>query len=200
VRAAAARTGQLLNVSELARDVGISSPTAREWLSVLQASNQVLLLEPYHRSLGKRLVKSPKLYFTDSGLAAFLMGFGSADDLWHSPQAGALWETYVVGQWLRWRDWSSPSTSLWFWQDQGGNEVDLLLDVGRGLVAIEIKLSERPSRRDLRGIDKVRQLYGDDAVLSAYVACTTEAPYEIGDGVVAQPGFEVWECESAVGK
>ncbi len=99
----AVRCGQTLNISELGRDVGLSQATARQWVSVLQASNQILLLEPYYRFFGKRLAKSPKLYFTDTGLAAFLMGVQSADSLWSSPYAGALWETHVVTHWLRWR-------------------------------------------------------------------------------------------------
>jgi predicted AAA+ superfamily ATPase len=195
LRAAAARTGQLLNMSELGRDVGISASTARQWLSVLQASNQIVLLEPYHRSLGKRLVKSPKLYFTDSGLAAFLMGFPTAGTLWQSQQAGALWETYVIGQWLRWRDWNSPSTGLWFWRDQSGNEVDLLLEVGRGLIAIEIKIAERPTARDLHGIAALRKLYGDKTILAAYVACTTQEPFVLGEAAEARNGLAVWPLE-----
>jgi hypothetical protein len=88
LRACAIRCGQALSLSELGRDVGVSTPTAKQWLSVLQASNQVFLLEPYHRSLGKRISKTPKLYFTDSGLAAFLMGFASKEALWASREAG----------------------------------------------------------------------------------------------------------------
>ncbi len=93
LRATAARTGQMLNMADLGRDVGIAPSTVRQWLSVLQASGLVILLEPYHRSLGKRLVKSPKLFWTDTGLAAFLLGFASAEALWQNPAAaGALFE------------------------------------------------------------------------------------------------------------
>jgi predicted AAA+ superfamily ATPase len=125
LRACAARCAQTLNMSDLGRDVGISATTAREWIGALQASNQILLLEPYHRSLGKRLVKSPKLYFTDTGLTAFLMGL--TDDA-PPPEhvGGALWENHVVGQWLRWRHWQHPGLTLWYWRDSGGHEVDLL--------------------------------------------------------------------------
>jgi len=104
IRACAVRCGQILNLSELGRDVGVSTPTSKQWLSVLQASNQIFLLEPYFRSLGKRIFKSPKLYFTDTGLAAYLMGFSSADAFWSSREAGALWKNHVINQWLRWRD------------------------------------------------------------------------------------------------
>lgn len=193
LRACAARCGQILNLSDLGRDVGISPTTARQWLSVLQASNLVLLLEPYHRSLGKRLVKSPKLYLTDTGLAAYLMGFQSPEGLAASPQAGALFETHVVGQWLRHRDWERPALGLYFWRDQAGHEVDLLIDRDQRLVAVECKLTERPAPRDASGIDRLRAFYGAETVAAAYVACTTEQPHEIAPGVIARPGWTVWD-------
>jgi hypothetical protein len=196
LRACAARCGQALNLSELGRDVGVSTPTAKQWLSVLQASNQVFLLEPYHRSLGKRISKTPKLYFTDSGLAAYLMGFASAEALWASREAGALWENHVVGQWLRWRDWHAPSLGLWYWRDQGGNEVDLLLERDRKLVAVECKLKEKPEEKDLRGIRKTIQFYGSDQVAKAYLACPGDSYYDIAPGVTVVSGWEVWALET----
>jgi predicted AAA+ superfamily ATPase len=176
-------------MAELARDVGLAHSTAREWLGVLVASNQVFLLEPYHRSLGKRLVKSPKLYFTDTGLAAFLLGFPSARSLWASFTAGAFWENHVVGQWLRWRDQVQPSAGLWFWHDAAGAEVDLLVELGDHLVAIECKRTERPVADDARGIRKLRAFYGAAMVPRAYVACTSPVPFTLEDGVEARSGW-----------
>ncbi len=195
LRACAARCGQALNLSDLGRDVGISSPTAKQWLSVLQASNQVLLLEPYHRSLGKRLSKTPKLYFTDTGLAAYLMGYASAEALWNSREAGALWENYVINQWGRRRDWHEPSLMLWYWRDQGGNEVDLLLERNRKLVAVECKLKELPERRDAAGIERLRKFYGTSEVPQAYVACPSQVSFDIVPGVGAVCGWETWPLE-----
>lgn len=195
LRACAARCGQMLNLSELGRDVGISTPTAKQWLSVLQASNQVVLLEPYHRSLGKRLAKTPKLYFTDTGLAAYLMGFSSADALWSSREAGALWESYVVGQWMRWRDWHDPALMLWYWRDQGGNEVDLLLERNRRLFAVECKVKELPARRDLRGIERLKKFYGREEVARAFVACPAEVSFDIEPAVTAVSGWKVWPLQ-----
>lgn len=192
IRACAARCGQTLNLSEIGRDVGISTTTSKQWLSVLQASNQVFLLEPYYRSLGKRLVKSPKLYLTDTGLAAYLMGFGSPDSLWASMQAGALWENHVINQWLRWRDWHAPSVGLWYWRDQVGNEVDLLLERDQKLIAIECKLSERPEGKDLKGIRALRKFYGDQMVDQAYVACTIESQFNIEANIKAVSGWKTW--------
>lgn len=195
LRACAARTAQTLNMAELGRDVGVSATTAREWVSVLQASGQIVLLEPYYRSLGKRLAKSPKLYFADTGLAAFLMGFGSADTLWSSAAAGALFENHVVGQWVRWRDWSEPGASLWYWRNQAGQEVDLLIERNARLHAIEVKLSLTPEPRAARGIERLRAFYGEEAVAGAYLACTTEVPFEAAPGVTAMPGWTSWDLD-----
>jgi predicted AAA+ superfamily ATPase len=197
--ACAARCGQALNLSELGRDVGVSTPTAKQWLSVLQASNQVFLLEPYHRSLGKRISKTPKLYFTDGGLAAYLVGFASADALWSSREAGAFWENHVVCQWLRWRDWHEPSLGLWYWRDQGGNEVDLILERDRKLVAVECKLKEKPQEKDIQGIRKLKKFYGQDEVAKAYVAIPTDLSFDVEPGITAVSGWEVWPLEYRLG-
>lgn len=190
LRACAARCAQTLNMSDLGRDVGISATTAREWIGALQASNQIMLLEPYHRSLGKRLVKSPKLYFTDTGLAAFLMGL--ADDV-PPPEhvAGALWENHVVAQWLRWKHWLHPEAMLWYWRDAGGNEVDVLVEWRQKLFAIECKYKECPDRHDLRGIRRLREFYGDPAI-PGYIACTSPHPFEIEASATAVSGWTTW--------
>jgi len=193
LRACAARCAQTLNMSELGRDVGISATTARQWISVLQASNQIILLEPYYKSLGKRLAKSPKLYFNDSGLAAFLMGFQSAHALWDSRSAGALWENHVVSQWQKWRDWHHPAASLWYWRDQGGNEVDLLIESDNRLTAIECKLSERPGAQDIRGLLRLAGFYGAEAISHSYIACTTRQPFDLTPDVTATSGWTTWE-------
>lgn len=196
LRACAARTAQTLNMAELGRDVGISATTAREWVSVLQASGQIVLLEPYYRSLGKRLAKSPKLYFTDTGLAAFLMGFGSADALWGSTGAGPLFENHVIGQWVRWRDWSEPGASLWYWRNQAGHEVDLVIERNARLTAIEVKLSQTPGPHDSRAIARLRAFYGAETVGRAYIACTTEVPFDVASEVTAVPGWTVWDLDA----
>ncbi len=196
LRACAARTAQTLNMAKIGRDVGISSTTARQWISVLQASNQIILLEPYYKSLGKRLAKSPKLYFTDTGLAAFLMGFQSAETLWGSPSVGALWENFVITQWQKWRDWHRPSASLWYWRDQSGNEVDLLIETDNKLTAIECKVSERPNSHDLRGLIRLEEFYGSEAIAHAFIACTTRQPFDLSPKVTACSGWSTWDISS----
>ena len=196
LRACAARCAQTLNMSEIGRDVGISATTARQWISVLQASNQIILLEPYYKSLGKRLVKSPKLYFTDTGLAAFLMGFQSADSLWNSTSVGALWENHVISQWQKWRDWHKPAASLWYWRDQGGNEVDLLIESDNRLTAIECKLAERPGGHDLRGLSRLEDFYGADVITHSFLACTTKQPFDLAPKITAVSGWTTWKLPS----
>lgn len=193
IRACAARCAQTLNMSDLGRDVGISATTARAWIGALQASNQIILLEPYHRSLGKRLVKAPKLYFTDTGLAAFLMGL--TDEV-PPPEhvAGALWENHVIGQWLRWQHWEHPEAMLWYWRDSGGHEVDLLVEWQQQLFGIECKYKERPDNHDLRGLQRLREFYGNPDI-DGFVACTTAQPFNISAGMTAMSGWMPWALE-----
>lgn len=195
LRACAIRNGQLLNMSEMGRDVGISPSAARQWLGVLHASGQVALLEPYHRNLGKRLVKTPKLYFTDTGLASWLCGFQSAQALAGSAQAGAFWENHVICQWLRWRDWHLPSTGLWFWRDRVNNEVDLVIERDAKLHPVECKRTERPNLSDLKGIRAFKEFYGESATGSAWIACQTNSTFDVAAGVTAISGWKTWSLE-----
>ncbi len=139
IRLCAGRTGQLLNLSSLANDSGITHNTAKAWISILEASYILFLLPPHHRNFNKRLVKTPKLYFYDTGLAAWLLGVQSADQLAIHPQRGALFETWVVGELLKGRYNRSLPSNLFFWRDNTGNEVDVLVDQGLSLLPIEIK-------------------------------------------------------------
>jgi predicted AAA+ superfamily ATPase len=139
VKMCAARSGQLLNLSSLAADCGITHVTAREWLSVLEASYLVVLLRPYHRNYGKRLVKTPKLYFLDPGLAAWLLGIRDAESLMAHAQRGALFETLVISEILKHEFNAGRTGELYFWRDHAGHEVDLLMPTGNRLQPIEIK-------------------------------------------------------------
>ena len=139
VRMCAARTGQLLNLTALGADCGISAVTARQWLTVLEASYLVVLLRPYHRNFGKRLVKTPKLYFLDSGLAAWLLGIRESGMLQTHIARGPLFETWVVGELIK-RLWNQGRPAdLFFWRDNLGHEVDIVYETASGLQAVEIK-------------------------------------------------------------
>lgn len=139
LRLCAARTGQLLNLSSLANDCGIAQSTATAWLSILEASYIVFRLTPHFANFGKRLVKTPKLYFHDTGLAAFLMGIQTPEQLSTHSARGALFETMVISEYLRAQLNRGEDSSLYFWRDSSGNEVDLLLDKAGELYPVEIK-------------------------------------------------------------
>jgi predicted AAA+ superfamily ATPase len=177
LRAVALRTGQLLNYADLARDVGIAPNSAKAWISVLVASGQVTLLEPYHRSLGKRLIKSPKVYMTDTGLACHLVGIGDRASLLASPLAGALWETFVIGEIMRHLRVRRTSSPIWYWRTAHGDEVDLLIEHGARFTAVECKLAETPGPDALRGVHALEEVHGKAAIERALVVCRTTAPY-----------------------
>jgi predicted AAA+ superfamily ATPase len=139
VRLCAARSGSLLNLVTLANDAGITHPTARQWLSILESSELVYLLQPYHRNFGKRLVKTPKLYFTDSGLAAWLLGVRDPDLLWLHPMRGALFETWVMAEFRKYRLNLGLPCDMHFWRDNNGLEADLVFETPQGLQCVEIK-------------------------------------------------------------
>ncbi len=193
LRACALRTGQLLSYSQLARDVGIAPNTAKQWISVLAASDQILLLEPYHRNLGKRLIKAPKLYLCDTGLAAFLMGFEDQAPLIGHPAVGALWETYVVMEVLKHFRAAGRNVPVWFWRTAYGDEVDLLVERGGRFIALEAKYCERPDKRDLKGFSALTRMYGEQALIRGYVVCRTPHAYPLTPKIDAIPGEEISE-------
>lgn len=139
IKMCAARTGQLLNLSTLANDCGISHNTAKAWLSVLEASYIAYTLSPHFINFNKRLVKSPKLYFYDTGLACILLDIQNTDQLITHPMRGAIFETWVVTECLKSRFNKGLRSNLYFWRDSQGHEVDILFDEGQSLIPIEIK-------------------------------------------------------------
>ncbi len=165
VRMCAARSGQLLNLAALGADCGISAVTAREWLSVLEASYLVTRLPPYFRNFGKRLVKSPKLYFLDVGLMAWLLGIRDEASLATHAARGALFETWVVAETIKWRFNAGQPADLFFWRDSTGHEIDLLFETPAGLQAVEIKSGATFAADWLDGLVKWRKFAGDTPTL-----------------------------------
>jgi hypothetical protein len=164
LRLCAGRSGQLLNLSTLAGEAGISHSTARAWLSVLESSDLVFLLPPYHRNFGKRLVKTPKLYFLDSGLACWLLGVRSPEVLALHPSRGALFETWVVGEFVKGRFNLGLPTDLYFWRDNNGLEADLIFEVGARLQPVEIKSGQTVTRDYLRAGQASARFAGGEAL------------------------------------
>lgn len=164
VKMCAARSGQLLNLTSLGTDCGLSANTAGEWLSVLEASYLVTRLQPHHQNFGKRLVKSPKLYFLDVGLMAWLLGIRDANTLDTHAARGALFETFVVSELIKQRFNQGQASDLYFWRDSAGHEVDVLLDTPAGLQAIEIKSGSTFASDWTKSLKKWQTLAGSDAL------------------------------------
>jgi predicted AAA+ superfamily ATPase len=150
LRAAAARTGQLLNLSELARDADISVGTAKSWLSILQASGVAYLLEPYHTNVTKRLVKTPKLYFLDTGLCAYLTEWSSPETLAAGAMAGAILETWVMVELLKGYWHNGRQAPFYYYRDKDRTEIDLLIFQNGTAYPLEIKKTASPGRDDAR--------------------------------------------------
>lgn len=189
VRACALRSGQLLNKAELARDVGISAPTANEWLGVLVASNQVVLLEPWFNNRTKSMVRSPKLYWSDAGFLTWLLGIRDEAELLRSPLAGAIWETFVCSELRRRQLALEGGTSLHFWRDRG-TEVDFVIHRGGRFELMEAKLTADPTRRDAQQLEAVAKELG--AKVSAQrLLCRAPKPVHLGPVVALGPN-EAW--------
>jgi predicted AAA+ superfamily ATPase len=158
LRMCAARVGQLLNLSSLAADCGVTHNTARSWLSILEASYIVFLLQPHFRNFGKRLVRSPKLYFHDPGLAAWLLSVQDPAHLSIHPQRGGLFESLIVGELLKARFNKALPSNLFFWRNSKGEEVDLIVDKGEDLIPVEIKSGRTLNADYFRGLERWRGL------------------------------------------
>jgi predicted AAA+ superfamily ATPase len=157
LRLCASRTGQLLNLSSLAADCGISQPTARSWLSVLEATYIVFRLPPFFANLGKRLIKTPKLYFYDSGLAANLLNIDNPRQLETHPLRGPLFETWVVGEIAKAHLHRGRRPRLSFYRDRDRLEIDLVLERGSDLVLVEIKSAQTPSSKQFAAFEGFAQ-------------------------------------------
>lgn len=165
VRMCAARSGQLLNLAALGADCGISAVTAREWLSVLEASYLVTRLPPYFQNFGKRLVKSPKLYFLDVGLMAWLLGIRNEVSMATHAARGALFETWVVSELIKQRFNAGQPADLYFWRDSAGHEIDIVFETPTGLQAVEIKSGSTFAGDWVDGLRKWQQFSGDTPTL-----------------------------------
>ncbi|MCI0588297.1 MAG: DUF4143 domain-containing protein, partial [Planctomycetes bacterium] len=152
MRLAALRIGAVLNQADLARDADLSHPTCHRYLNLLETSFQVVRVPAFARSRTKRLVKSPKLYWGDTGLAAHLAGLATPGQLESSPLAGPFFENLVLAQLLAWRETVIPWPEIGFWRTVPGQEVDFVIERGSRLLPIEVKLGSRANLSDARGL------------------------------------------------
>jgi predicted AAA+ superfamily ATPase len=172
LRAVACRTGRLLNKAELAREIGVAGSTAAIWLDTLADAGIVTFLSPWRPPQGRPLVKSPKLYFLDTGLCSHLLGIRTAADLRESPHTRALWETYVHAELRRLAAVTSPQAELAFWRDRT-KEADFLVPTARGLVLVDADWTELPPTAAVSRLLRIRSAIGADVVAAMAIACRT---------------------------
>ena len=156
--ACAARTGQLLNMADLSRDAGVSPATGKRWLSVLEASGLIFRLSPYFKNVTKRMIKAPKLYFLDTGLAAYLAGWDSPQALERGAVSGAFFETWVMAELLK--NWlgNGPQAPFFYYRDKDQVEIDLLIIRNGTIYPLDIKKKSAPDQRDIRHFGALKKL------------------------------------------
>ena len=178
----AIRTGQLLNYSEISKEVGVAVNTIKAWVSALETSGVIILLPPYYNNLGKRLIKAPKLYFCDNGLVASLLNIDSLEALDNSIHLGGLWENFVFSEFLK--EGYIAGKNIFFFRESNGSEVDFILEKESANFLIESKHTERPKAEKLH-INRIARLF--DSKVESLVACNVEE-----SGVVALKDFSVY--------
>jgi len=183
IQLCAGRIGQLLNISSLATDAGISVPTARSWLSLLEASYIIFLLQPHYRNFSKRLIKSPKLYFYDTGLASSLLGIESAEQVGTHYLRGGLFECLVVSDMYKHYYNTGKQPRIYFWRDNHGHEVDCIMEKGQRLVPIEIKASRTIQRDYFSGLDYWNKL-AQQGNSSSFVVYAGDDYLPLKDGTI----------------
>ena len=190
LRALASRNAQLLNLSELARDLGLAVNTAKAWLSVLEATYQVIVLRPYFANVGKRLVKTPKVYFLDVGTLCHLAGLKNPEHAAAGPMGGAIMETAVLCEIVKTLTHRGIDPQVYFWRTMAGAEVDIVVDSGERLVPIEVKLSATPRPPMASTLKSFHKDLGSKA-RPGYVIHPGDITLPLGAGVTALPFMDL---------
>jgi hypothetical protein len=185
MQSAALRNGSMLNLTSIAQDAGLPPTTASRYLSRLELSLLVRRLPPYTVNRGKRLSKTPKLFWSDSGLAAHLAGFSDASALAKDRPWGAWLESWVGHHLHTWASLRSPRPQLCYWRTSAGAEVDFIIESGRTLLPIEVKSTERPVGKDIAGLESFLDLYPGARV--GLLACLCDAPRLMSRRILAVP-------------
>ena len=186
LRILASRSAQLLNLTDVARDLGVAVNTIKAWLSVLEATYQVIVLRPYFANVGKRLVKTPKVYFTDVGTLCYLAGLKDPEHAASGPLGGAILETAVLSEIVKTLTHRGIDPQIYFWRTMAGTEVDFVIETGGKLVPIEVKLSATP-RPTMAAAINVFQRDMESAAMSGYVVHPGDIHLPLGSGVTALP-------------
>jgi predicted AAA+ superfamily ATPase len=183
----AARHAQELNMADLARSAGISQPTVRTWISLLEAAYVIRLLPPYFENLGKRIVKAPKLYFLDSALVSTLTRQPSAEAALAGAMGGGLFEGLMISEALKVFAFEGRRPELFFWRSHGGLEVDLVVALANGLVPVEIKLTATPTLQHAAVLDRWKELAGRRAAGAGVLVCNVSEELDLPGGNLALP-------------
>lgn len=188
VRLCAGRTGQIVNFSNLANEVGVTYHTIKGWISLLQTSYVVELLYPYHKNYNKRILKSPKLYFLDTGLACNLIGINKPEHLETHPLRGEIFETFVFSELLKKKYNRSLGSNLYFFRDSNNNEIDFLIESGDGLIPIEVKLNSTPRKVHFRNIEYFNKI-ADDVIDNYLVYSGSVNDHRYNCNIVGYPNI-----------
>ncbi|MXZ40476.1 MAG: ATP-binding protein [Caldilineaceae bacterium SB0666_bin_21] len=186
LRVLAARSAQLLNLTDVARNLGVAVNTAKAWLSVLEATYQVVVVRPYFANVGKRLVKTPKVYFTDVGTLCYLVGLKDPEHAAAGPMGGAIFETAVLSEIVRSLTHRGLDPRVHFWRTMAGTEVDFVVETDDGLVPIEVKLSGTPRPAMATSVKSFQRDLAD-AAMPGYVVHPGKIQLPLGAGVTAVP-------------
>lgn len=185
--AVAARTGHLLNMADIARDTGIDQTTVKTWLSILQASDLVHILEPFSMNVVKRIIKTPKIYFTDTGLACFLSRWTTPEALMNGAMAGNMFETYVFGEILKSYYNAGKKTEIYFYRDSNNAEVDFLLYENNTLYPIEVKKNSNPDKSDAKHFKTLAGAFPTLTIGQGGIVCTGSELLPVQKDVITIP-------------
>ena len=185
--ALASRTGELLNAASLARDVGVDSKTVKRWLSILQASNIIYLLQPFSLNINKRIIKTPKVYFTDTGLVCYLCRWLTPQTLANGAMAGSIYETFIVSEILKSYYNAGKEPDLYFFRNTDGQEVDLLFYRDGTLYPIEIKKTSSPNPKDARHFRALSTFFPSLKVSEGGIICNAEDLLPLGQNLKIIP-------------
>lgn len=186
LQAAAFRNSQLLKLSEISRDLGLAVNTVKAWMRVLEASQQLYLLRPFYKNKGKRLFKSPKIFFVDSGLYSHLVGLSDVEHALRGPLAGPLMETAVFGELLRAFTNKGKVPAIYFWRTSGGEEVDFIVEIGQEIIPIEVKVTKTPSLSLTKNLNNFCQLFQKE-VKTGYLVCLIDKETALTENINAIP-------------
>ncbi len=190
LRVLAARSGQLLSLSDVSRDLGIAVNTVKSWLSILEATYQVIILRPYFGNVGKRLVKTPKVYFTDVGLLCYLSGLRDPEHAANGPMAGAIVETAALSEVVKAAINRGDDPQVYFWRTSHGTEVDIVVEHGGRLIPVEVKQSATPRPPMASGLSSFLSAYPDKAD-KAWLVHLGDTTLPLSPGIVAVPFAEL---------